>query len=198
MKKHGSEILKNNKFVLISSSPRRQEILESLAVDFVVKLPAKEVAEEIRDFHYKKDIFKVVKDKIEAVKSVKNKISIACDTIVVYNGRVFGKPVNNEQAVCFLKALAGKRHLVVSCLALKVNKNGCEKTLFGLEKTKVFFKQLTVQEITDYVATGEPFDKAGAYAIQGAGKSFIRKINGCYYNVVGFPVYQFYKLLERI
>ncbi len=198
MKKTVSEILKNNKFILVSKSPRRREILNSLAVDFEVKLPAEEVAENIRDFHYKKDILNVVKDKINSIKSVKNKILIACDTIVVYNGRVFGKPVDKEQAACFLKTLSGKRHLVVSGLALKIESKGCEKTFFALEQTKVFFKKLTAQEITDYIATGEPFDKAGAYAIQGAGKSFVRKVNGCYYNVVGFPVYQFYKLLEKI
>jgi len=192
------ELSQKKQFVLVSQSPRRKAILKEMDVNFKVELPKDDVPEIVRDKYYLKDIVNVVYDKLNSIKMGKNKILIACDTIVVYNDRVFGKPANKAEAARFLQLLSGKKHYVISCLAVKTE--GTDQPVFfhEIEKTKVYFRKLSAGEINEYVNTGEPLDKAGAYAIQGQGKIFVKKISGCYYNVVGLPVYKFYKLLRKL
>ncbi len=187
------------KFVLVSGSPRRRSILEELGLKFSVR-PNLHLKENIRDFFYAKDIVRTAYQKLNSAKTSAKQpeIRIACDTIVVYNYRVFGKPKNKAQAAAFLRKLSGRKHTVVSCIALKLSAGPKCKLYHRLEKTKVYFRKLTAAEIQDYVNTAEPYDKAGGYGIQGLGKYLVRKINGCYYNVVGLPVAALLNLLNKI
>ncbi len=113
-------------------------------------------------------------------------IVIGADTVVVFNGKILGKPHTKEVAVRTLHLLSGKEHLVYTGLALV--RADCNSYTTRCMVTKVTMKKLTFQEILGYAATGEPLDKAGAYAIQGLGEMLIEKIEGCYSNVVGLPL----------
>jgi len=193
-----TELNKTYKFQLVSRSPRRRKILQELGLKFSVKDNPGRPPEKVRDFFYQQDIVRETYQKMQGLTPRRGEVLIACDTIVVYNFRVFGKPKNRAQAISFLQKLSGKKHYVLSCVALLSNSDQGLHRRHLVEKTAVYFRKLTSTEILDYVATGEPLDKAGAYGIQGKAKIFVKKICGCYDNVVGLPVYKFLKLLARI
>jgi septum formation protein len=117
---------------------------------------------------------------------------------VVYNFQVFGKPKNKAQAVSFLRKLSGKKHYVLSCVAIQARKDNTIQKLAAVERTAVYFRKLSEAEIAAYAESAEPYDKAGGYGIQGKAKIFVKKICGCYDNVVGLPVYKFLLLLARL
>src|SRR4029453_13342335 len=120
-------------------------------------------------------------------------IVLGADTIVVASGRILGKPRDAEDAARMLRTLAGRAHEVLTGVALA----STSATTVELERTRVWFAPLSDQEIADYVASGEPCDKAGAYAIQGLASKFVVRIDGGYSNVVGLPVALVYRLLKR-
>ena len=119
---------------------------------------------------------------------------VAADTVVVFDKKILGKPKDKADAKQMLKMLQGNTHIVVTAIAIIDNLE--KKTLINSEKTKVTFDKLTDSEIDDYIKTGEPMDKAGAYGIQGLGCVFIQKVDGCYNNVVGLPAYLLAKMLK--
>lgn len=119
---------------------------------------------------------------------------IGMDTIVVVGKRILGKPDHPREAVTMLRFLSGKMHRVISGVALLYR----GQQVIASDETKVYFRKLTESEIRWYVKTGEPLDKAGAYAIQGQGRIFVTRIEGCYYNVVGFPLNSFQQSLQKI
>ena len=121
-----------------------------------------------------------------------NSVVIGCDTVVICDGAIFGKPANDEDAKRMLRALSGKEHSVISGVTIGYNK----KYLSFSVDTKVTFRQLSETDIDAYVRSGEPLDKAGAYGIQGAGSLLVEKINGDFYNVVGLPVSELAVKLE--
>ncbi|MCZ6766430.1 MAG: Maf family protein, partial [bacterium] len=123
-------------------------------------------------------------------------IVIGADTVVVVDGDVMGKPVDGSEAAEFLSKLSGRTHTVVTGVAVRRESDGVE--LFGKEATRVRFRDLSADEIDAYVRSGEPDDKAGAYAIQGLGAAFVESIDGCYFNVVGLPVVLLFDLLKRV
>ncbi len=124
-----------------------------------------------------------------------NGIVIGADTVVVWRREVLGKPSGQEDAIKMLTCLQGDMHEVYTGVALVDAANG--KAQAGHEKTKVFFRSLDEAEIRRYVATGEPMDKAGAYAVQGLGAVFIKGLEGCYTNVVGLPLTKFAEMLRH-
>jgi septum formation protein len=133
----------------------------------------------------------------EAVKKVKNGIVITADTIVVLDKEIIGKPKNKKDAEKILKKLSGKTHAVYTGFAIYNSQKS--NVLVEYEKTMVTFRKLTTKEIKDYILSGSPMDKAGAYGIQDDfGAVFVRKINGCYYNVVGLPLSKLYSSLQKI
>jgi septum formation protein len=123
---------------------------------------------------------------------------LGADTIVVVDGVILGKPVDDNDAARMLRLLAGRRHQVVTgvCLVRSNLVRSSEDTVVDCETTWVTMAELSDQEILDYVATGEPMDKAGAYAIQGIASRWIPRIEGDYSNVVGLPVARVYRLLR--
>jgi septum formation protein len=187
------------KIYLVSKTPRRKEILADIGLKFKVRKNLNQPAvERIRSYLYLYDIVRATFDKLKGLNPGKKELLIACDTIVVYNGRVLGKPKNRAQARSFLKKLSGKKHKVISCLALVVNENGKVKRHWIIEKTTVYFSKIALPDLEKYIKTKEPYDKAGGYGIQDTAKIFIKKINGCYFNVVGLPIHKFLKLLKKI
>ncbi len=170
---------------LASSSPRRQQILKDLGLNFVIS-PPMNFQEKLNGV----DPGIVVCDNAlgkakEVSGKYKNSIIIGCDTIVAFNNEFLGKPLNPDNAYMMLKKLSGNCHSVFSGLA--VIDNQIHRELVGYDKTEVKFKVLSEKEIKDYVESGGPLDKAGAYGIQECGETFVEGIKGSFSNVVGLP-----------
>lgn len=165
---------------------------------FSFTVAPQDTPELIRDRHFKKDIVAVTYEKLNAYPAKIGDLIIACDTIVVIRNRVLGKPQDKQQAREYLHLLSGRRHDVYSCLAVKMV--GKKKTvhLHTVERTGVYFRAIATAEIEEYIATATPYDKAGGYAVQEAGRAFVKRINGCYYNVMGLPAAAFLALLAKI
>jgi septum formation protein len=182
---------------LASKSPRRRKLLKQLNIKF--KSFSVEMDEKIHSGEKPYNaVLRLSKEKLGLAKSkIKNGIIITADTIVVLDKTILGKPLNKKDAFRILKLLSGKTHIVYT--GYSIFNSITDKTISEYEKTEVTFRELTNEEITDYINGGSPMDKAGAYGIQDDfGAVFIKKINGCYYNVVGLPLAKFYHALLRI
>ena len=184
--------------VLASASPRRSELLKQVGIDFqVVPSVAEEVllADETAADH----AVRLSHDKALEVagrQAVAGRWFIGSDTVVVRDGAVLGKPADATSARVMLKSLSGRDHRVISGYAVHDRETG--RTISAAVITRVFFKELTSREIEGYIATGEPFDKAGAYAIQGIGSFMVPRIEGSYSNVVGLPLCEVIAALEEL
>ncbi len=201
--------MSNDKLILASTSPRRKAILESLGVEFEIISPSG-VDEELLlsgslTSNIRIDDETKLIERIERLALLKaysvaqtnvNRKVLGADTIVVIEGRVLGKPRDKDDAVEMLTLLSGQTHFVYTSLALVNIAEGLE--LIGTEKTSVTFNRLNRTKIETYVERDQPFDKAGSYAIQGIGSLLVRRVNGCYFNVVGLPVSLLDKLLGDV
>lgn len=168
--------------ILASQSPRRQELLKLITSDFEIKVS--NVDETLPDkITPKEAVMYLSKIKAELFADGDN-IVIGADTVVALDGKILGKPKSEENAKEMLRFLSGRTHSVFTGVTLASDKKA--KT-FAVE-TKVKFFELTNEEIDAYIKTKEPFDKAGAYGIQGYGSLLVEKIDGDYFNVVGLPV----------
>jgi len=173
-------------FILASRSPRREEILRQLGVRFLVRpadvdergdpgLPPREIA------------MRAAAEKAAHVARGRRRgLVLGADTVVVVDGEALGKPAGPRAAARMLARLAGRTHVVTTGLALIDVERGAR--CLSWEDTRVHMRAASKAEIAAYIATGEPFDKAGGYAIQGHGALFVDRIEGCYWNVVGLPV----------
>ncbi|MFR1314118.1 MAG: Maf-like protein [Clostridium perfringens] len=185
------------KVILASKSPRRVEILEKIVKEFEVV--QSNFDENTIDF--KGDIEEYVKDlsrnkAIEVSKRLNEpSIVIAADTVVFQSGKVLEKPKNEEDAFSMLSSLSGNTHKVYSGICL-INTYD-DTVVTDCDCTEVRFSELNPRQIRNYINSGEPMDKAGAYGIQGLGGAFVEGIKGCYYNVMGLPLNKLYKALEN-
>ena len=188
------ELLHNKKVILASASPRRKELIALLGINAYI-IPA-EIAEPINGEKPQVQAMQNAMRKAEIVKAKvdKDAIVIAADTLVAIDNHILGKPLDTEEASRFLELLSGRTHSVYTGICIFYN----EVTNINYEQTLVHFAELTEAEIRSYIATGEPMDKAGAYGIQGFGAQFITAVDGCYFNVMGFPVRKFYEMLNTI
>ncbi len=178
--------------ILASRSPRRREILTCAGIPHLVR-PA-EVDESVRDGEGAEAYAKrVAREKAEAVEAGPNDVVLGADTVVVVGGEILLKPADDADARRMLRLLAGREHFVITGICLR----GAGGVVEDAETTRVRFLPLSDQEIEAYIASGEPADKAGAYAIQGLASKFIDRIDGCYFNVVGLPVAKVYALLRH-
>ena len=181
--------------ILASNSKRRQEILKDAGFNFKV------ITSNIKEISDKKIITEKVLDiaekKLEQIaKDNKNEFILAADTVVELNGKIFGKPKDMEEAFSFLKTLSGNTHKVITAYVFKnISKNILIKEVVISE---VKFLELDNEIINWYLGTAEPFDKAGAYGIQGYGRILVEKINGDYYSIMGFPISNFLENLRKI
>lgn len=185
------------KIILASGSPRRKELLERLKLTFEVQISQidEEAYEKTRPGQYVETLaFEKASDIAKHIDT--DAIVIGCDTVVVLDNQILGKPANHEQAKDYLKALSGRSHDVYSGIAILDVRSG--KQYIAHEITKVQMKSLDDYEIDHYITTGEPADKAGAYGIQGIGAVFIEGIAGDYYNVMGMPINRLYRGLREL
>ena len=166
--------------ILASKSPRRFDLLKEMGYEFNVKVS--DVDENINESDPIKLVEKLSLMKAKAVFE-ENEVIIASDTIVVLDNEIYGKPKNKENAFEMLKKLSGRTHNVISGLCVIYN----EKIVVTHDTTEMSFKEIQDNEIIQYIETQEPMDKAGAYAIQGIGKKFVKSIKGPYNNVIGLP-----------
>ncbi len=183
------------RIILASKSPRRREILENLGVKFEIVVEDTDESSNIKDpselvmtlaARKGRAVLKKLGGKLD------NTLVIACDTLVYSDGEFLGKPRDRADAERMIKMLSGDSHSVIS--GIYVYYNGCEAKASA--ETRVFFDKLTKEDINAYLDTGEPYDKAGAYAIQGRASEFISGIEGDYFNVVGLPVNTLCRLLK--
>lgn len=175
--------------ILASSSPRRQELIRTLNIPFEIQVS--DVDETTPTFWSPAQVVEQLAlrkaEKVrEMIEPSKQGIIVGADTIVVQDYRVLGKPKDQDDAKWMLSLLQGKSHQVYSGIACIDAETG--ETHVSHRITYVSMKHLTDQQIDNYVASGEPLDKAGAYAIQGLGSTLVESIEGCYFNVVGLPL----------
>uniref|UniRef100_A0A7V3PUD8 dTTP/UTP pyrophosphatase n=1 Tax=candidate division WOR-3 bacterium TaxID=2052148 RepID=A0A7V3PUD8_UNCW3 len=184
------------KLYLASTSPRRLTILKHLNLKFTPLKPSITEPEITNTTHPERLATTIALLKaLSCTRYVKNGLLIGMDTIVVINNQVLGKPGNRSRARKMLKLLSGKTHQVITAIAL-IKLPEC-KIFTSAEKTLVTFRTLSRDEIEAYIQTSEPYDKAGAYAIQGKAGLFVSKINGCYLNVIGLPLPRLLNLLKK-
>ena len=173
---------------LASASPRRKEILENLGINFKI-IPAPDIDENIQIENSSlspSDIaLAIARRKSLSLNLSRNQLALTADTVVAIDGLVFGKPKDSDEAAHFLRKLSGKRHEVITAIALR---EGDNDPVLSHESTGVYFTDLCDDDINWYISTGEPFGKAGSYAIQGIGAFMVEGITGSYSNVVGLPV----------
>jgi septum formation protein len=183
--------------VLASASPRRAELLRSAGIPFTVDVA--DIAEDaIAGESPVQHAERLAQEKAEVVaKRNSGKIVLAADTIVVVDDQILGKPCDAADAARMLRQLSGRSHEVITGVCLAVLKTRNPKLETGSERTKVYFGQLSSNDIESYIETGEPMDKAGAYGIQGIASRWIYKIEGSYANVVGLPVALVWKMLQN-
>jgi septum formation protein len=186
--------------ILASQSPRRAELLRNAGIAFEIS-PA-DVDESLRAGEAPLDYVKrLAREKALAVleAACDGAVVLGADTTVVVDGESLGKPADEDEARRMLERLSGRRHQVMTgvCVAIR-NADGAATTEAEAEVTEVQFTALSAEEIAAYVASGEPMDKAGAYAIQGRASRWIPRIEGCYFNVVGLPVARVCAMLARV
>ena len=186
------------RIILASQSPRRRELLTQIGLKFEV-IPST-VEEVITSINPVEVVQELAQQKARDVANVAAKetpkeslLVIGADTIVVYEGKILGKPEDKEDAVRMLAMLQGKEHSVYTGVALLTG----EQEIIFAEETRVQMCPMTPEEILWYINTGEPMDKAGAYGIQGLCARFVRQIQGDYNNVVGLPVGRIYQELKK-
>ncbi len=185
------------RFILASNSPRRRELLRNAGFDFDVRPSG---VEESRLPHESPEDFtrRLARDKALEVarQSEAGSLVLGADTVVAVDGEILEKPVDAVDAARMLLTLSGRTHRVITALCLI---RAPERVLaWRHETTSVTFRKLTNEEIENYVASGEPFDKAGGYAIQGLASRFVPRVEGCYFNVVGLPIPLVYEIVKSI
>lgn len=178
--------------ILASASPRRSELMtlagfrfDVICADIDEIVPEKALPQEV--------VMSLALQKAQAVaKDHRKSAVVGSDTVVALDGKILGKPRSEKEAAEMLRSLSGRIHKVYTGVAIVCG----EKVTSFFEETEVEFYTLTDQEILDYVATGEPMDKAGAYGIQGRGAVLVKRINGDYFNVMGLPISKVYRELK--
>ena len=183
------------KIILASKSPRRKEILENLGLKFDIITAD---ADESSDITNPDKLVTTLAERkgravVEKLDDKSDRLVIACDTLVYADGEFLGKPKDRSDAERMIKLLSGKKHLVVSGIYLYLN----GKEVTAAAQTGVVFDEMTDSEITEYINSPEPYDKAGGYAVQGLASVYISGLEGDYFNVVGLPVNLLCKTLKK-
>ena len=175
--------------ILASSSPRRKKILEKLGYNFRIKVPDinEENINELNPIDYVIDVS--MRKGLKVHQQYENAFVLSGDTIVEFQNKIIGKPSSYQDAFEVLSLLSGKSHYVISALSLTYNEN--QITIY--DSTRVTFKTLRKEEIKNYMSNFDVLDKAGSYNIEDAEEYFIKNIDGCYNNIVGFPEQKFLK-----
>jgi len=185
-----------NRLILASKSSRRYELLKQVGLDFDV-IPSRIEEDFIKEESPKEHVLRLAEAKaLDVGNQYPDSWVIAADTIVYIDHSILGKPKNREEAMEMLRRLSGKEHWVIT--GFSVHHLGKGKADLQAVQTAVRVKRLSAVEMEWYIQTGEPFDKAGGYAIQGIGSFMIESIRGSYTNVVGLPVCELIQMLSRM
>lgn len=179
--------------ILASASPRRHELLESAGIPHLVRptdVPEARLSGEAPIAF----VQRLAEEKARAALRAPGEIVLGADTVVCVDDQVLGKPADDADALRMLRLLAGREHLVHTGICILSD----SAKIVDCATTRVFFLPLTEEQIQEYTRSGEPRDKAGAYAIQGRASKFVRSIEGCYQNVVGLPVSLVYRYLKSL
>jgi septum formation protein len=180
--------------ILASASPRRAELLRNAGIAFTVE-PAHVPEQSMPDEPPLEYAQRLARDKANAIfASRPDSVVLGADTVVVADEHLLEKPLDRVDAARMLRLLSGRSHQVITGVCVVAS--GFERT--EAEVTEVRFSNLSDEEIATYVATGEPMDKAGAYAIQGIASRWVERIDGCYFNVVGLPMPRVYRMLRKL
>jgi septum formation protein len=179
--------------VLASKSPRRSEILRNAGIDFVIRTA------EVEEVHTPGEspveyVRRLARSKAWAVLALMHEVILGADTVVVVDEVILEKPADAADAARMIRMLSGRTHEVITGISLRKG----ERTITDHATTKVHFANWTEDEIHEYVESGEPMDKAGAYAIQGLASKLVTGIEGCYFNVVGLPVSLVYQRWKEL
>ena len=182
--------------ILASASPRRREILSSVCRNFSIIVS--ETDESFDNYVHPSEAVKILAERkgravLDTIDNGEPSFIISSDTLVELDGKPLGKPTDKADAHAMLRELSGKRHNVHTGIAVHLG----GKVYSGVATTGVYFREMTDEEIDEYIATGEPMDKAGSYGIQGIGGKFVDKIDGDFDTVVGFSLRLFLTLTER-
>ncbi|MCI2059029.1 MAG: Maf family protein [Oscillibacter sp.] len=183
------------KIVLCSGSPRRQELLRRIGIrDFDIRVP--DTPEDYPGSLSPRQIVEYIsREKSDAARKLcaDNEIAITADTMVFLDQRRLGKPADEDDALRMLTLLQGRQHTVCTGVTVRMG----ERVLTQSEATEVFFRPASAEELRNYIRTGEPMDKAGAYGVQGLGCLLVRGIRGDFYNVMGLPVLRLSEMLRQ-
>ena len=179
------------KIILASGSPRRAELLQQAGLNFEIIVPQIDESplpgEAPAEF-----VCRTAREKAESI-SANGAVILAADTAVIDGKRILGKPTDAEDATAMLRSLSGRTHEVMTGVCIRFS----DQTVCFHVETRVTFRNLSEQEIANYIATDEPMDKAGAYAIQGGAAKMVRRVEGSYSNVVGLPLCEVIEILEK-
>jgi septum formation protein len=184
--------------ILASSSPRRKELLSHTKVPFTIKvIPTEEVSSETEPALFALDVARQKGEALLNSVARDKTLVVSADTVVALDKRILGKPRDTKEARDFLQLLSGGSHHVHTGLCLQVYMNGTWSLLELVETSKVRFNVIPERLLEDYLASGDALDKAGAYGIQGQALTFISSVEGCYSNVVGFPLAKFCQMMQE-
>ena len=186
------------RIILASKSPRRKELLGLLNLEYeVIASKADEILEEGITIEEQAKRLSFIKAKKVFDETTGDRIVIGSDTMVIKNQKIYGKPKDKEDAFKMLKKLQGTKHTVITGLAILVEKDGKYEEYLDYDIAEVYFKEISDEEIYNWIDTGKAFDKAGAYAVQGEFMVFIEKFNGNYATVMGLPIHKVYDILKK-
>ena len=186
------------KIILASKSPRRKELLDLLNLDYeIIVSDAEEILEDNLTIEEQVKKLSYIKAKTVFDKTSGDRIVIGSDTMVVKNNKIYGKPKDEEDAFNMLNELKNSKHEAVTGLAILVEKDGKYEEYIDYDMAEVYFKDMTDEEIKNWINTGKSLDKAGAYAVQDEFIVFIEKFNGNYSTVMGLPIHKVYDILKK-
>lgn len=187
-----------DKIILASGSPRRRELLSQIGIEYeVISSNVNEKTEEAQPDLMVMDLSRQKASEV-ASKVQTGTIVLGADTVVSVDGKILGKPASKEDAFRMIKSLSGRMHSVYTGVTLIKKVHDKDKIISFAEKTEVYVKEMSNEEIWSYIESKEPMDKAGAYGIQGRFAAFVEKINGDYNNIVGLPVSKVYDKLKEL
>lgn len=190
---------KDMKYILASKSPRRKELLDLMGIKYEIVLSnADETFEEGLTIEEQSKRLGYIKAKKVFDTTNGNRIVIGSDTMVLKDNKVYEKPKDREDAIRMLMELKNAKHTVITSLAVLSEKDGKYAEYIDYDKSDVYIKDMSMEEINDWIEVGNPYDKAGAYAIQSEFGVHIEKIDGNYFTVVGLPIHKLYDIIKEI
>ena len=186
------------KVILASKSPRRKELMDLLGIDYEIMVSeVDETLEEGLSLEEQSKKLGYIKAKDIFDRTSGDRIVIGSDTLVVKEGKLFGKPKSREDAINMIESLKNDKHQVITSIAILVEKDGKYEEYLDCDITDVYVSDMCREEIEDWIDTGKAYDKAGAYAIQLEFTKYIEKIDGNYNSVIGLPINKVYNILKK-